>query len=174
MGWQGMKVMQSFIITTTKVLFFPSRIRTSSPQWTWAHHQASAPGLKPRWWKTGCKMYDEAGGLWGIVLHSTVTIQSLADEYKAEGQVCCIRIKSQTPSCCIILVFCTVWILCLCLYNLWSLISLQWRIAGVTLMMTSLKPETCHLVCSNQCLAVLITSVSCQPLKLGAVEGSSL
>lgn len=66
--WQGTKVTPSFVIITTKFLLLPSRIRTSSPQWAWAHHQASAMGLKPRWWKTGCKMYDEAEGLWGIEL----------------------------------------------------------------------------------------------------------
>lgn len=92
-GWQDTKVTPSFVIITTKFLSFPSQIRTSSPQWVWAHHQASAVGLKPRWWKTGCKMYDEAGGLWGIVLCSTVTIQLLADGYKVEVQICCSRIK---------------------------------------------------------------------------------
>lgn len=38
--------------------------------------------------KTGFKIYDEAGGLEGIVLRSTVTTQSLADRFKAEGLLC--------------------------------------------------------------------------------------
>lgn len=52
------------------------------------------------------------------------------------------------------------------LCNLRSLISPQWRVAGVTPAMTSLQSETCQLSCSNQCLAVLITSCSCQAFKL--------
>lgn len=84
------------------------------------------------------------------------------------GQIFCIWIKTLTPSCCSFLAFGVTGILNLCLCNLLSLIRLQWRIASVTLPMTSLKPETCCMLCSNQCLAVLITSVFCQALKLVA------
>lgn len=60
-----------------------------------------------------------------------------------------------------------LWILKLCVYVIWDhgdvLPESLWRWRPP-------QRDTCRLVCSNQCLAVLITSVSCQALKLASIR----
>lgn len=62
------------------------------------HRRTSALGIRAKMMKDWLQMFDEDGGLRGIVVCPPVTIQSLADENEGEGPICCVR--PRTPPCC--------------------------------------------------------------------------
>lgn len=103
--------------------------------------------------------------------YATVMIQSEADGYKGEGQIFLTQMNPQTLY--VVSSWRSALLGCLnpCAYVIGDLWSVPDDVEPETLM-TSPQLETCCLVCSNQGLAVLITSPSCQAFNLGVILGT--